>query len=351
MNLATVERVLEVQHHPNADKLDIIKVLGYDAIVGRDQYKVGALVVFIQPDSILPSDKSWCQELLRYTSKGRIRAVRLRGEWSMGLVVSPYLPNTLSLLEAYEYRGPMEEGIDVTEYLGISKYEPALPGNLQAKGGLPYNIPKTDEDRWQNLRKLDDILGEPVDITLKMDGSSATYYCLLGGHWPSEDQTKVGLTSRSLELKTPDDTEQEVNSKWHEAERRYDLLRRLRDYCERENVSLALRGEITGQELNAHKNNPHAVGPTDFHLFSVYNITEKRYERKGDKYYFLNVAEQMGLPHVAVIHKDIQLSRELIKIYDSEAKAINDTPFEGVVVQHKNDSFKIINKWYDSEKE
>lgn len=78
--LATIERVLSVEKHPNADKLDIIKVLGYECIVGREHYREGDLVVFVQPDSILPSDRTWATDLLRYTSRGRIRAVRLRGK-------------------------------------------------------------------------------------------------------------------------------------------------------------------------------------------------------------------------------------------------------------------------------
>lgn len=94
MKLATIEVVREVKHHPNADRLDIIKVLGYD----------------------------------------------------------------------------------VTELLGVTKYEPALPANLQAKGGLPFNIPRTDEERWQNLRNLESLFGTPVDVTLKIDGQSGTYY-------------------------------------------------------------------------------------------------------------------------------------------------------------------------------
>lgn len=339
MNLATVERIINVNHHPNADKLDIVKVLGYDCIVGRDQYKVGDLIVFIQPDSILPSDHTWCQELLRYTSRGRIRSIRLRGEWSMGLIVSTgVLPEDV------------EEGTDVTEFLGVTKYEPPLPGNMQAKGGLPFNIPKTDEDRWQNLRTLDSLMGLKADITLKRDGSSATYYCVLPGHWPGVEEVQVGITSRNLELKLPTETE-EINSKWHEAERRYDILNRLRTFCEEYGVSLAIRGEITGAGIQAFARNPHANGPTDFAMFDVYNITEKRHENKDMPFYYRNVAGSTGLPEIELLGEDVILNKSVIDMYDHALKKLNDKPFEGVVVKHSEGSFKIINKWYDSEKE
>lgn len=359
MNLATVEKVVAVEHHPNADKLDIIKVLGYDAIVGRDQYKVGDLVVFIQPDSILPADRAWASTFLRYTSKGRVRAVRLRGEWSMGLVLSEKdiaLELDRAALDGdytdYFASARVEEVTDITELLGVTKYEPALPNNLQARGGLPFQIPKTDEDRWQNLRNLDSLMGQEVDVTLKIDGSSATYYCLLGGHWPGEDQTKLGLCSRSLELKMgADDNGQEFNSKWHEAEKRYGILARLRDYCEREGVSLALRGEIYGEGIQAFPHNPHGRGPIDFAAYSVYNIADRRYEEKDSKYYYRNVAASLGLPEVPVLEHAQTLTTTMIADYDHKHKTVMGQYFEGVVIKHSEGSFKVINKWYDSEKE
>ena len=85
MKLASIERILEVLKHPNADALDIVKVLGYQCIVKKDQYKVGDLVVFIQPDTVLP-DAEWSAF---YKSKSnRVKAIKLRGSWSMGIVES-----------------------------------------------------------------------------------------------------------------------------------------------------------------------------------------------------------------------------------------------------------------------
>lgn len=350
MNLATVERVLEVQHHPNADKLDIIKVLGYECIVGREAYNVGDLVVFVQPDSILPSDRTWCQDLLRYTSKGRIRAVRLRGEWSMGLVV----PVSVLVDECVRDPDFHGEGSDFTEELGITKYEPALPLSTQARGGLPFQIPRTDEERWQNLRNLDSLMGQEVDVTLKIDGSSATYYCLLPGQWPGEDKEKAGLCSRSLELKVGEDENGVTfDSKWHQAERNYNILEKLKDYCYKHGVSLALRGEIYGPGIQSFAHNPHSKGEDiSFAAYSVYNITEKKYERLGSPHYFVEVARTIGVPSVPFdIDVSEKLTREMIDKYDHGLKRLDGKPFEGVVVQHANGSFKIINKWYDAEKE
>lgn len=355
MNLATVEVVTSVTHHPNADKLDIIKVLGYDAIVGRDQYKAGDLVVFVQPDSILPSDKAWATDLLRYTSRGRIRAVRLRGEWSMGLVLSI---DVLTKLEQDSYSEECstnmywdDVGDDVTALLGVTKYEPPLPNNAQARGGLPFQIPRTDEERWQNLRRLDSLIGERCNVTLKIDGQSATFYCVLAGQWPGEGTTKVGITSRSLDLRIGEDDEgNPFESNWHKAERRYDILRKLQAYCEENNVSLALRGEVYGSSIQAFKHNPHAGGDIDFAAYSVYNITNKEYERLGSDHYVDTLAPKLGIPLVPVIEENVELTQNLIDWYDHGTKTLYEQPFEGVVIQHKAGSFKVISKWYDAEK-
>lgn len=337
--LATVERVLKVDHHPNADKLDIIRVLGYDCIVGRDSYKEGDLVVFIQPDSILPTDREWAQEPLRYCSKGRIKAIRLRGSWSMGLVINiGILPEN------------MHEGFDATEYMGVTKYEPPLPKDAQAKGGLPFQIPKTDETRYQNLRDIP--YGELVDVTQKIDGSSATYYCVLPQHHPGGNiEPVVGMTSRSLELKLFDDEGNHLNSRWHVAERRYDILEKLLAYCIEYGVSLAIRGEVYGEGIQSLKHNPHCREPVNFAMYSVYNIGERKYERREDGHYFTDVAEELDIPTVPIVEAGVVLTPDIIEWYDHGTKKLYEEAFEGVVINTNEGSFKVINKWYDAEKE
>lgn len=348
MNLATIEKVLQVTNHPNADRLDIIKVLGYDAIVGRDQYKVGDLVVFIQPDSILPADQDWAQEFLRYTSRGRLRAVRLRGEWSMGLCFP------LSKLNPHKsWYDEAVVGEDLTEVLGVTKYEPALPKNTQARGGLPYNLPRTDEERWQNLRDLDKLFGLECDVTLKIDGQSATFYAVPPHHPMNDsDETQVGLCSRSLELKRGTDVEgNPFSSNWHRAEQKYNILEKLKDYCERNRVSLALRGEVYGPGIQSFAHNPHSKATDiDFALYSVYNLDRNQYEAPTDQHYYTHVGMELGIPVVPTLESG-ELFPDTIQKYDNVMDKIGGDRYEGVVIKLENGrTFKVINKWYDSEK-
>lgn len=91
--LASIQPILAVEHHSNADLLDIVTVMGYRAIVKRDQWKVGDLCAFIEPDSVLP-DQPWAT--FYKARSNRIKAIRLRpttrlpsamSRWPRGLSV------------------------------------------------------------------------------------------------------------------------------------------------------------------------------------------------------------------------------------------------------------------------
>ncbi len=346
--LATVEEVRWVHRHPNADRLDMAGILGYQCVVGRDQFQPGDRVLLVQPDALLPSSEPWATPFLAYTSRGRVKAVKLRKEWSMGLVVE---------LDAVRDFVPadVETGVDVSEALGVTKYEAPLPKNLDAKGGLPFGVPRTDEERWQNLdqpghgRPISDLFGEIVDVTLKIDGSSLTAFCALPEHFPAaceDGAPAVGICSRSLELKM----QEGVTNPWIEAARSTGVLAKLRSYCREHGVSLALRGEVYGQGVQTLGHNPHCRLPRGVAFFSVWNILEHRYERKGSEHYFFNVCQALGLPTVEFLEENVPLMAEMLTHYGDEISQINGQPFEGVVIQGEFGSFKIVNKAYDSRK-
>lgn len=83
-------------------------------------------------------------------------------------------------------------------------------------------------------------------------------------------------------------------------------------------------------------------------MFSTWLIGEKRYARKGDPYYFLTIADELRLPTVPVLERDVVLTPELIKKYSEDLEEINGKLYEGVVIQWRGGSFKCISKKYDS---
>jgi RNA ligase (TIGR02306 family) len=341
-DLCTVEVVEEVVKHPNADKLDLVKILGYWAIVSRDAYKTGDLVAFVAPDSVLPTDKAWAATYLPHTRAGRVRAVRLRGEWSMGIVI----PMDVVREEVGNPLRVFQPGDDVTSWMGLTKWEPMQPGEANARGGLPFNIPKTDETAWQKVRNLDELMGKDVDITLKIDGQSFTAYCIPPGHWPGETEPKYGITSRSLDLKVGED----FDSNWHKVERKYELLDKLIGYCLRNDVALAVRGEVYGRGIQSFPHNPHSQKDLDLAIYSVYNIDEKRYETPTSKHSYRHVAMELRVPAVPLLGFG-PLNQHIIDLYDSGIEVEKDgMGIEGVVIKGDGFSFKVINKHYDAKK-
>src|SRR6188508_2986474 len=104
-----VTSISKVRSHPNADALDIAEVLGWQVVVGKGKHAEGAKVVYFPPDTLLPLDVSERFGVTKYLSRGRIRAARLRGEPSFGLVVQPDDPH-------------WEIGENVADYYGATKY-------------------------------------------------------------------------------------------------------------------------------------------------------------------------------------------------------------------------------------
>lgn len=345
-NLATIEKIDKILPHDNADLLDIVEVRNCQVIVKKGSYIENEKVIFIWPDSILP-DKPWAEF---YKAKSnRVRAIRLRGTWSFGVVekietIDPSLTD-------------VEIGTEISELIGITKFEPPLPSDVQAAGFLPLGIPKTDEDSYYKYKNLP--YGSPVTVTRKRDGSSCSFYYDI-------DTDKFGCMSRSLELKL------EVNNQFTAHIGRYNIENKLRAYCTTHNVSLCIRGESFGNGTNGHKVNVDAKELSQWEMFSVWDIKERRYINLSEEHNFEKVANECGLKHIPILERDVVLTPELIKKYSDESIG-----FEGVVINYSaytyfrnytielpdgtikevNDekqmdagTFKVINKEYDSKK-
>lgn len=324
---ATIQKIVKVAPHDNADSLDIATVKGYECIVKREQYKEGDLIVFIEPDSQLP-DKKWAEF---YKAKSnRVKAIKLRNRWSFGIIES---------ISNVEYGGPIVEGLDISNVLGVTHWEPPQPQDLQAKGGLPHGIVKTDEERFQSLDSIP--YGEICDVTLKIDGQNINFYYKLD---PETLEHSCGVTGRTMEWK------QDADNNYTRNEKKHSILAKLKLFCDFNKVNLCIRGESYGVGIQKFAHNPHAKLPVDLAFFSTWNIDKMCYERKGSPLYIFDLAKILGLPTVPMIEKDVVLTKELIKKYDEELTEINGQPFEGVVINWRGGSFKIINKSYDSKK-
>ena len=175
MKLASLEIISDLKDHPNADKLSIAKVLGWQSIVKRGEFNIGDKIVFVVIDTILPRTP-WSEFLVDIKNPEkpiRLRTVKLRGEYSQGLI----LP--ISVLDGNNFAaGSWQIGADVGAELGIKKYEKEIPASISGEiaGTFPaYIVSQTDEDNGlSNPEIVAEVLKNPITITKKYDGSSCT---------------------------------------------------------------------------------------------------------------------------------------------------------------------------------
>jgi RNA ligase (TIGR02306 family) len=357
MSLATIEKIQSITAFPDpeVERLEIAKVLGYECVVGKGTFKVNDLVVFIYPDSVLP-DTKWAEPYKKF-SKNRVKTVKIRSFLSFGIVES---------LENVELRGTADkfveglvEGQEVSKLLGITKYESPIPLDLKFKSmQLPHHIPQTDETRWQSVKNLNELLGSIVDVSLKYDGSSTSFYYVRAKESKESEESErsegspesFGCTSRSCDLNLDS-----INN-YTRHTTRYDIYCKLKKYCIENNVDLCLRGESYGQGIQNFSHNPHCKKQPNIAFFSVWNIGERKYEGLDSKHYYKNLCKELDLPVVDTLEESATLSMDLINKYDSDLKTIVDpvsgkeVPFEGVVIKGPDFSFKVINKHYDLKK-
>ena len=331
--LATVRCIGQITPIPNADKIELVTVDGWNVVVAKDVgHKVGDLVIYCEIDSFLPIREEF--EFLRkssYKKMGdvegfRLRTVKLRGQVSQGLI----LPiSVLNPPDTNIYVTPFE-GLDVTKMLDIVKYEPPIPAELagKVKGTFPSFIPKTDEERIQNLTSEYEEWKyqskHQFYVTEKLDGSSATFYVKDG---------EFGVCSRNLEL-----LETEGNTFWKVA-RELDLKNKMKSLGK----NISLQGELIGEGIQG---NPYKLKGQTIRFFTGYDIDKR--ERIGFIHFTIMIMD-MGLEYVPIVNPEFgfllpDTIDEMLQYAEGKSALNPDTEREGVVVRSMDGSisFKAI---------
>lgn len=326
--LASIQKVSELFPIEGADRIEAAKVLGWTVVVKKGEFKVGDLCVFFEVDSVLPS-ASWSGFLKDKNNPEkpiRLRTVKLRGQISQGLIVS---------LSNFPLVTNPEEGVDLTEIIGIEKYEPQIPAHLagNVRGGFPSLVPKTDEIRIQSEPKLlDEVRGVECVWTIKCDGASATFVNVYGD---------IHVCSRNLSLK-----KNESNTYWQMFDK-YNL-----DKVLRENSDIAVQAEVCGPGIQKNR-----MGLKEHQMF-VFNAYDVKNGILLDYHKFCSFCEENDLPMVPLFKREvfeISTVEEMIDIA-RQCKYPNGKAGEGYVIRpvipiyskvlFGRLSFKIINNDY-----
>lgn len=313
--LATIRQIDEINPIPGADAIEVASVGGWRVVVKKGEYQAGDLAIYCEVDSWIP------HELAPFLSKGqeprefngvpgeRLRTVRLRGQLSQGLL----LP--LDLLPADDnFNGDWTAGEDVTELLGVQKYEPPVPAELAGlvKGPWPSQVQKTDQERIQNLtNEWPQLSGYVYEVTEKLEGSSMTAGIV---------NDEFVVCSRNLNL-----TETETNSLWQQA-RHYQIEERMR---EAGMLNYVVQGEIIGEGIQG---NHYAIRGQDFYVFDILDINTGRYLAPAER---REVCQRLGFKHVPVVHEALDIQgmtmEQVLKMADGSSVLKVDRLREGLV--------------------
>jgi RNA ligase (TIGR02306 family) len=264
--LASIQTVVATEPIPNADAIERVKILGWWVVMKKGEVQPGDRVIYCEIDSLLPvrpefeflrassfKPERFDGETLMQPAGFRIKTIRLRGQVSQGICFP------LSILPA---ASQFEEGTDVTEQLGIIKWEPPAPVGMggRVKGGFPGFIAKTDEMRVQVLESV--LLrhqGKTFYVTEKLDGTSFTAFLRDG---------EFGICSRNLWLDESDET----NILCRIA-KQLDLKAKLQGIEAKYGFQPAIQGEVIGTGIQGNK---YALKGVELHLFNLFHIGEYR---------------------------------------------------------------------------
>jgi RNA ligase (TIGR02306 family) len=308
--LATIREIDEVQPIENADAIEKVRVGGWWCVAKKGEFAPGAPCVYFEIDSLLPSGHpafaflaERSREVTIALDNGntascyRLRTVWLRGQISQGLA----LPLAAVGLESGV------PGTDVSDLIGVYKWEPPISKQMAALafGPFPSFIPKTDEERVQNLSDtVAQHAGELFYVTEKLDGCSVTMY---------RTEERFGVCSRNWDLL-------EGNLYWNVA--------RAFHADERLPVGYAIQGEIIGESIQG---NPLKCKGQHLYVFNVYSIGDGR---------FLDFDEMVGFCEdrswitVPVVNRALKLPSdvaEVITMADGTSLIAPSSDREGLV--------------------
>jgi tRNA-binding EMAP/Myf-like protein len=346
--ICDVVRVAEVVKHPNADKLDVVRVEGFfgDIIASRGEWVPGQLAVHIGPDAMVPLDDSRFEflkgrlDIKPGESHYRLKMAKLRGLVSHGILI-PVPPNLHNL----------DVGDSLASELGVLKYETPAERRLRQSEVVQENtdgpfvrflkrfnfIERARDSRLRevrrkipdysvvSLRKVPDYFteGELVEVTEKIHGANIRFGLIdgvpfIGSHHSVKSDHRPWW-QKLLGINRP------KKNHWYTSDIWTDWVTRNVDFKNLPDNTV-FYGEIYGKGVQDLEYN---LKTTHVHIYDVWFVDEQKWADSNGKLYLRAVT---GLDHAPFIHAAVPYSKDLWKLADGKS-SIADHLKEGIVIK------------------
>lgn len=334
--LASIRRIADILPIEGADAIEVAVVDGWKVVIKKGEFAIGDSAIYLEIDSWVP------HEIAPFLSKGhepreyndvkgeRLRTVKLRGQVSQGLLLNYWdFPDVVKEFHKTRIVDPndIDASFDVTDILGIQKWEAPIPAQLQgqAKGTFPSSlIPKTDQERIQNcFRDIEKKGDVTYEVTMKLDGSSTTIF-----RWEGE----LRVCSRNMELKINDENKDNT------------FVAMALEIGDRIPEGFALQGELMGPGVQGNRE---GFKDHKFFVFDVFLIKEHKYAGPA---YRRVLCQEYGFEHVPVLGVAWKAPESVdAGLALAEGPSINHKIREGLVWKCNEDpsfSFKTISNQF-----
>jgi len=302
----SVVRVGEVFPIEGADKIEGVRIGGYQSIVQKGKYQPGDLAVYIPCSSLVPTslqEKMGLLGKLSDSKKNRVKEIKLKGVFSEGLVLS--LDDARSYLCQRDGREEalhlvMNEGENFAELLGIEKWEPELPPQMcgQVKP-YPFTLGYDIENIKKHMRVFKD--GEPVVMSEKVHGTLIQ----VGLIHNADGTTTKFVTSKGLGKAgiIIEDKEQNAGNLYLKTAKAWGLFDKLDALDEGQDIYIL--GEVFGKHGQSNIQDltytDDVSGEPQFRAFDIYE-GRKGQGRWLDVRDFQMACEALGIPTVNYLY-------------------------------------------------
>lgn len=373
--LAYTARCGKIEKIEGADNIELMSVLGWKVITKIGEFHEGDLCVYFEIDSKLP-EKEWSEFMA--SKKYKVKTMNL-GKFK---VISQGLALPIS---AFDVEIPNEDGVDVTDLLGVTyateednerkaakvnkdkKYQSmaarhaklfkkkpfrwlmrrewgrkllfAFFGkNKDNPRGWPTHFPhihKTDEERCENLPW---VLGyeSPLIVTEKLDGTSCTYILEKKGR----NKYEFYVLSRNVRQHDENQKTYHDHNIYWDLAFKYDIENKLRKYLN-ENPWLTYVC-IQGEGVGSVQGNPLKLQEDDLYVFNFIDSEKGRYSSTAGKF----IIESLGMKWVPILDIGYMMPTDMeeFKQFATAKSVVNPAVMrEGIVLRDPTNDFSFKN--------